>query len=253
MCVVRRHVHTPLALPSLVYVGSHADHHRRATFGTAGDPEYAPLALQGRLRLAAFVLQVLAAPPMLLLRWAVLAPLSYLIPPLRRPVVGYLSTLVINPGYRRPLPVGRQARRWLVQELAACATVWAAVAAYAAGLLPGSWIGQWFAVTTAIVVMNQLRTLTAHGYAGTGEPVDLAGQIADSSNTPGAPVLTALVAPVGLRFHALHHYLPSLPYHNLGAVHRFLTAELPPDGVYRRAERPGILSSLARLWRRAGR
>ena len=34
----------PFMLPSLMYVGSHSDHHRQTTFGTIADPEYAPIA-----------------------------------------------------------------------------------------------------------------------------------------------------------------------------------------------------------------
>ena len=51
-----------------------------------------------------------------MLRWGILGPLSYLIPPLRRFVVHYLSTLVINPTYQRRMPEGRMARRWMIEE-----------------------------------------------------------------------------------------------------------------------------------------
>jgi fatty acid desaturase len=60
--------------------------------------------------------------------------------------------------------------------------------------------------------------------------------------------VTALVAPVGLRYHALHHYLPSLPYHSLGMVHRQLLAELPVDSAYRRTPHEGLIPTLQRLW-----
>jgi len=51
----------------------------------------------------------------------------------------------------------------------------------------------------------------------------------------------------GLRYHGLHHLLPSLPYHGLGAVHRALLAELPADSPYRRAEAGGLVAALREL------
>jgi fatty acid desaturase len=60
-----------------------------------------------------------------------------------------------------------------------------------------------------------------------------------------------LIAPVGLRYHALHHHLPSLPYHSLGAVHRALVAELPPDAPYRQTERDSVLEPVQKLWNEA--
>ena len=61
-----------------------------------------------------------------------------------------------------------------------------------------------------------------------------------------------LGAPVGLRYHALHHYLPTVPYHSLGALHRRLLAELPANDPYRRTRRPGVVAAALALARRAG-
>jgi len=240
----------PLMLPSLMYVGSHVDHHRRAAFGTEYDPEYAPIANWSRLRIVRFVLGVALVPLVLPLRWGVMAPLSYLFPRFRRLVVERASTLVINPDYRRPMPEGERARRWMVQEAAAGAAFWGAVAAWAWGLLSLGFFAQWWMLTAGILVVNQVRTLAAHGYENEGEQVDSMGQLLDSINLTGVPVLTAMVAPVGLRYHALHHFLPGVPYHSLGTLHRQLCAELPREAPYRRTEKAGILPALLDLWRR---
>jgi fatty acid desaturase len=244
-------VGTPLMVPSLMYVGSHNDHHKRNAFGTGDDPEYAPIARYPRFKLVTFVLGVAFVPLVLPLRWAVLAPLSYVIPPLRKLVVERASTLVINPDYRRPMPKGKQARRWMTQELASGAVFWLAVGAWALGWLPTAAVFTWVLLTSGILVINQIRTLAAHRYENDGREVDSLGQLMDSVNLRGVPILTALIAPVGLRYHALHHFLPAVPYHSLGALHRRLCRELPSEAAYHRTEAEGILPMVRRLWDRA--
>lgn len=244
-------VGVPLLVPSIMYWGSHMDHHRRDGFGTMEDPEYAPIAKWSRPRIAGFVLTVAFVPFALAVRWAVLGPLSWAFPPLRRLVVGRLSTLGINSRYRRALPEGTRKVRWIREEAACALFVWAISAGAALGWIPLSFVGQWFAVTAGVLVVNQVRTLAAHGYENEGHPVDSEGQLLDSINLTGWPVLTALVAPVGLRYHALHHYLPTLPYHSLGRVHRRLLAELPADSPYRRTSRKSFLEPVQKLWNEA--
>lgn len=240
----------PLLIPSLMYVGSHMDHHKRMGFGTNDDPEYAQIARWSRLRIVAFVLTVALLPLVLPLRWGVIGPLSRLFLPLRRVVVGKLSTLVINSDYVRPMPTGEHVRRWAAQESAAAVYVWVVGAAVVLGWIPLSWVVQWCIVGGGILMVNQVRTLAAHGYENEGEPMDTEEQLLDSTNLRGYPILTVLLAPVGLRFHALHHHLPYLPYHSLGRVHRRLLAELPQNAPYRATVRDGV-GILQSLWRNA--
>ena len=243
----------PFMLPSLMYVGSHGDHHRPHTFGTAGDPEYAPLVNSTPLGLVWFVLSVCVVPLLLPLRWGIIGPLSFIIPPLRKIVIQRASTLVINPAYRRPLP-GKQGRvRWLGQEWAAALVAWLVGVSWYTGQLPGVWLMQWYVVTSGMLIVNQIRTLAAHRYDNTGRRLSVAEQLLDSVNMCGWPVLTVLAAPVGLRYHALHHLLPNVPYHSLGGLHRQLQAELPPAGVYQQTMERGILSAIRNLVDRMGR
>jgi len=92
-------------------------------------------------------------------------------------------------------------------------------------------------ISAAGLLLNSLRTLAAHRYRSEGDPMTATQQLLDSLNYPRAPWLIPLWAPVGLRFHALHHLFPSIPYHNLAAAHDRLTGMLPQGSPI--TERPG--------------
>ena len=68
---------------------------------------------------------------------------------------------------------------------------------------------------------------------------------------PIGALVRALWAPVGLRYHALHHWIPSLPYHNLGRAHRLLLTALTPDAPYGRTIEPGFSAAIRDLVARA--
>jgi fatty acid desaturase len=241
-------VGVPLLLPSFVYVGVHLDHHRRTRYGTPLDPEYVPLAHHGKWRQAFFLVEALFVPLVLFLRFAVATPLSFLHPRLRRLVIERASSLSINPAFVRRLPAGRERVVWLVLDLACCAWALALAALVALDVLPLRSVLFGFAVATAVTVVNQLRTMGAHRFENaSGAEMGIDEQLLDSVNVPGHPFLTELWAPVGLRYHGLHHYLPALPYHALGTAHRRLVAALPADAPYRRSVAPSLYSVLKRL------
>lgn len=237
----------PFLAPSLLYVGSHGDHHRKRVYGTAQDPEYETLSDWGAPRHLLAAVGFVLVPAALVLRWAVLGPLSRLVPPLRRFVVGRLSTLIINPRYERRAPLGRQRLRWAWGELGAGAVAWAAILGWNAGALPTAVVLQWYAITSAILLLNHVRTLAAHRYRSGGAAQNREGELLDTLNLLRPAWAMALLAPVGLRFHALHHLAPTLPYHSLGSVHRALNGELPETSPYRRAEARGLVAALSAL------
>jgi len=237
----------PMLTPSFMYEGVHTIHHTRTRYGTPEDPEYLPLALMKPWSLPAFILVSLLAPPALLLRSAILTPLGVIIPPLRKFVWQRFSALAINPDFRRRAPEGDVRRRFFWQELGA--SVWAI-----ALLASTFWIG-WrplliaLAVFSLTAVLNQARTLVAHLWENDGEPMTVTAQYLDSVNVPPPGHITALWAPVGLRYHALHHLLPSLPYHSLGEAHRRLQGNLGAGSTYDAANHPGLAVLVGRLAR----
>ena len=97
------------------------------------------------------------------------------------------------------------------------------------------------------MLLNQVRTLVAHLWENEGEAMTVTAQYLDSVNVPPPSALPALWAPVGLRYHALHHLLPSLPYHSLGEAHRRLSAALGTDSPYHRGSYTGLPVLVGRL------
>src|SRR3546814_20184594 len=96
--------------PSFMYEGVHNLHHAKTRYGTADDPEYLPLALMKPWTLPAFIVIAALAPVGLLIRYALLTPLSLVVPGLRKPVVGRYSALAITPRFRRRAPEGEPKR-----------------------------------------------------------------------------------------------------------------------------------------------
>ncbi len=239
----------PLLLPSFMYEGIHNLHHARTRYGTAEDPEYLPLALMKPYTVPLFVLVSALAPIGLFIRYALLAPLSAVIPPLRKLVVERYSGLIINPEFRRRPPEGEFKKQWYVQEIAASIWAIALLTAVATGFLPMKAFLIAVAIAAGSVVLNQIRTLVAHLWENDGEVMSVTEQYLDSVNVPPPAMLPALWAPVGLRYHALHHLLPGVPYHGLGEAHRRIAKALPKESTYYRANHEGLWGLVAGLVR----
>ena len=235
----------PLLTPSLMYEQVHTLHHARTKYGTVEDPEYMPLALMKPWSLPAFVLVAALAPVALIVRWGVLTPLGALVPAIRRLTWERFSALSINPQFRRK-PADEKTRRWfLFQE--AGASLWAI-----ALISTPFWLG-WrplliaMAVTAAVAVFNQLRTLVAHLWENEGEAMTVTAQYLDSVNVPRA--IAAIWAPIGLRYHAVHHLIPSMPYHSLHEAHRRISTHLGPNSTFEESSHAGMWPLVGRIAR----
>jgi fatty acid desaturase len=241
----------PFLMPSFLYY-THLAHHARKHYGTPEDGEYLPLATQPRIEILKYLLQPFVIPLLAVVRFLLLAPLAWVSPRLRRLVHQRASSMVMDPAYVRPLPTRREWRVWRLQETACFLFALGAAVLFIRGRLPIDLLVQIYFTAVVILLLNHVRTLGAHRFRHRGEPLTFVDQLLDSVNYPRHPLSGELWAPVGLRFHALHHLFPSLPYHALGEAHRRLMAQLPADSPYRRTESPSLSTSIAELWQAAG-
>jgi fatty acid desaturase len=255
----------PLLLPSFTYY-THLDHHRRKQFGTKEDGEYLPLGHQSTWAIWFYLSQCLIIPGLAVIRFMLLTPLTWMFPSIRRWVHQRASSLVMDPSYVRPLPARDVLRVWRMQELGSCLFCWGIAILLLRGIvhpeadpygslpvrrgvLPLTFLAQAYLTGIVVVLINSIRTLGAHRFINDGREMTFVEQLLDSVNYPRRPLITGLWAPVGLRFHALHHLFPSLPYHNLAEAHRRLMVDLPADSPYRATEESSLSSALRRLWR----
>jgi fatty acid desaturase len=232
----------PFLFPLFLYDGVHRDHHAAAIYGSARDPEY--LALAGN-RAGIIVLLAGSAvlPLLLLLRFLPLSAAALALPSLHRWLERHASALAMNRGYVRTVDAAMHQR--IVRGEIAILGLWSgALGLAAAGLLPWRAFALWYAIAASIVLLNNLRALGAHAYRSNGSAMSREAQVADSIDTPGG-WWSELWAPLGLRFHSLHHLFPTIPYHNLARAHRRLTASGAPASITVSRSLP---HSLAALW-----
>lgn len=240
-----------LLVPSFTYNGVHNDHHKRDVYGTKDDGEYMPFGVQNPLHIIGYMCLIFFLPFLFILRFLILAPISLLVPPLGRLTWQRLSSLTIDLSYRRSLDQRSKLKTWRLQELLAVIYCWSAVLLVLDGILPAKVLVMWYLTSVFMFLLNSLRTLSAHAYTNPGDQkMSVSEQFLDSVDVPGN-FLTALWAPVGLRYHATHHLFPNMPYHNLAIAHKRLKDDLSDNSQYLSASRSSLASALSHLWRDA--
>lgn len=236
----------PLLLPLLLYLPIHQAHHNAASYGTVQDGEYEQFKGRPRLMAAKLLLMNLAIPLALLVRFALLAPLSLLLPVLREKMIPRFVHLAVRlPFTAPPVPARYRVESGWV-EVACAGFGWALIGAAIAGR--PEVLLTWAALVVVIAMLNTLRALGAtHLYIEQASGRDTLGQLADSINLGNqAGLLSRLLCPVGLDLHGLHHVAPQIPYHHLRTAHNRLLAALPEESAYRRS----LVGSVLEGWRR---
>jgi fatty acid desaturase len=241
----------PLLMPWIVY-RNHIEHHNHLQFGTPADGEYLPLASSPLIETLKYMVQAPLLPLFMLVRFGVLGPLSWLHGGLRVWVLTRASAAVSNPYYSKRFPKRDEAHLRIVESL--CFVYLAVVG----GLLWQQMISPWhflmgYSLLAFTLGLNWFRNLAAHRYGNDGSRMTMSEQVADSINITGQTWLTVALFPVGLRYHALHHMFPAVPYHHMGEAHRRLMAGLPSDSPYRVANRTSFFAAVRELWQCASR
>lgn len=241
----------PMLLPSFMYRGVHLDHHRKASYSTDEDGEYLPFGASPIWRSFLYLGQAILLPFLVVFRFGILAPLSLLHPRLRAFVMAHTSSLAIRMDTARKLPTGgADLRNWYILEAMAFAYVLIAFIFFASGALELGTLRHCYLLFVSVGMVNGVRTLLAHRYKNrTEKEISFTAQYLDSVNLDGNAVVMELLAPVGLRYHALHHVFANMPYHNMGIAHRRLKEQLPADSIYHLANEPGFWSAVRTHWR----
>lgn len=243
----------PSMMPLFLY-GDHKSHHVNHSYGTEHDGEYFPLAHGPIHVIFAYFGQIVILPIAAIIRFTTLGPLSLLIPPLRTLVWQKFSGLVtINPKYSRPDPKPQEKLGIVVQELLTSLWVWTFVALLITGVIPLPWLLTLYCLFVVGSTMNFYRALGAHRYVNEGEPMSYLNQLLDSTTIESHLIVGDIIAPLGMRFHALHHLVPSLPYHAMPAAHRRLMEQLPEDSPYRDTIYPSLTAAVFEVVRNAWR
>jgi fatty acid desaturase len=236
----------PLLMPTFLY-GNHHGHHTSDAYGTWADPEYLLRTSRWRLRVLIFLLLPLLYPVLPAIRFLVLTPLASVSDRVNRFVWRHGSSLyVMNEFYVRAHDADAVApSRWVLEAMGAI-WAWTLVALVFAGVVPVMVFVAAYAVLVFWMSVNQVRTLVSHRYTSTVDtPVSYLEQVLDTNTFTRGRWLPHLWAPLGLRYHALHHLMPSMPYHAMGAAHRRLLRQLPADSPYRQTLRATFWEALS--------
>jgi fatty acid desaturase len=236
----------PMLTPSHFYQ-NHIDHHKSDHYGTVHDGEYLPLWGAGVRQFAMFFAQVPLLPLFVFTR-LLLAPLSFVSPGVRNWTLEHASSFVINFRHRLTIPQHAPRKTWAALELACSARAAAMLGVVALGVFPPTRLMQMYVLSMCVLGLNYIRNLAAHHYRNAGDPMSHMEQLDDSVNIEGMPIVTELFFPLHLRYHALHHLLPSMPFHNLHKAHQRLMEELSQSSPYRKTVYRSFFTVVRELW-----
>jgi fatty acid desaturase len=236
----------PFVMPSHFYE-NHIDHHNSHHYGTIRDGEYLPLGAGPLREIFWFFAQAPFSPAYIALR-LLLSPITFVHPKLRNSVLEHMSSYVINFRHRLTIPAGAPRKAWAALELACSLRLAVMLAVVFVGLYPWTRLAQMYCLAVFAMTLNYIRNLVAHRYQNLGGEMTRAQQLTDSITITGHWFWTEFLFPLGLRYHALHHLFPGIPYHNLGRAHHRLMEKLPANSPYRLTVFPSYRAAMRQLW-----
>jgi len=229
----------PTLFPSTFFTTHHRDHHSGRHYGTPQDPEYIiNVFTPGSLASSLFYVVHVAVYPIFVLFRFLLAPISFLSPAWRDFTLRRLSSFTLNWRYERNL--SRMDRKtFTLVEMLCCVRAWFIPLGVIIGLTDWTRLPLMYLLAITILAANQMRFFADHHFESHGEKMSMSDHVTDSCNYSNNDFFTWLFFPFTIRFHALHHLFPTIPYHNLPAAHAHLTEQLPDDSTYHSLDRPG--------------
>ena len=229
----------PTLFPSTFFTCHHRDHHSGRHYGTPQDPEYminvfTPGSVASILL---YVGHVMVYPIFVLFRF-LLAPLSFLNASWRTFTLRRLSSFTLNWKYERSLS-RMDHKAFISVELLCCLRAWMIPLGLVLGITQWTRLPLMYLLAISILFCNQMRFLADHHFESHGDQMTMEDHVIDSCNYSKRDFFTWLFFPFTIRFHALHHLFPTIPYHNLPAAHDHLIQTLPWDSQYHDLDRPG--------------
>lgn len=229
--------------PSTFFTAHHRDHHSGKMYGTPEDPEYIVNVFRpgSGLSILLYAIHVCLFPAFVFLRFF-LAPLSFIHPKVRDFTLRRLSSFTLNWKYERN--ISRLNRRtFATVELLCWARATLIPLAVILGFTFWTRIPLLYLLGASTLMFNQMRQLADHHFESDGDPMSMDSHILDSCNYTNRDFFTWLFFPFAIKFHALHHLFPSLPYHNLESAHKHLTENLPASSPYHGLSQPSWWSA----------
>lgn len=212
---------------------NHKYHHSVTTYGTIRDPEYDNWTVKPKIVLLRPLALAILHPFLLTLRFGIIPAIRIVLP---KKAGLYLyekaSTFVMNSNYSRPY-THREYREMLFQDFMCSVYFFLQIIALIAVEKLGQGLLIWAGITSCVSFLNTSRALIAHRYQShkSQRSDKQLVQLTDAVTVEGG-WLTELWAPLGLRYHSTHHFLPNVPYYSLGKVHRILKERLPKNHPY---------------------
>lgn len=218
--------------PSPFFTRHHRDHHSARMYGTPEDPEYiANVFRAGSLMSGIAYAVLIAAFPLIVFVRFLLTPLTFLTPGLRDWALRRASSTTMNWRYERKVSVFDRHAITAI-ELLCCLRAWVIPLCVVFGITDWTRLPLLYLVAISTLGLNQLRFLGDHHLHSDGRPLSMSAHILDSCNYTSRDLMTSLLFPFSIRYHALHHLFPTIPYHNLAATHSWLVAHLPQESNY---------------------
>lgn len=222
----------PLLTPRFLYLEIHQAHHHKNKYGTKFDGEYVAEFSSSYKQILLVFINNLFAPIFTVFRFAILGPISYCHSGIRQWVKINASSLSLKFPFKREI-LSDKSNLWIREEIISIIFIWLILIGIIIGFISESILFYYALLIISVSVLNSIRAVGAtHRYSSHGNSVSFHRQILDSFNVDSERLDSILLCPVGLRFHALHHLLPGLPYHSLAEAHKRIKNIFPIDSVY---------------------